>query len=237
MIKNPFKGKLVVFEGIDGCGKATQTKFLIRKLKQEGYKTKKIDFPQYGKKSAGLVEEYLNGKYGSAESVGPYIASMFYACDRYDGSFKIRKWLKQGNFVVCDRYIGSNIGHQGGKIKDNKKRKEYIKWLYHLEYKFFNIPKPTISFILKTTPQLARKLAGNTDDEEKKKKRKSYLGDKKQDLHEESFNHLKNALDAYSFAAKESPQDFEVIECIKDGKLLSKKEIHKKIWKKTKMIL
>lgn len=170
MIQNSHRGKFIVFEGIDGSGKSTQTKFLIKKLKKEGYKVAKIDFPQYGTKSAGLIEEYLNGKYGSSKEVGPWRASIFYACDRYDASFKIRKWLKEGKIVVSDRYIGSNIGHQGAKIKNKKERKKYLKWLFNLEYNIFGIPKPDISFILKINPELSRKMSPKIFDEEKKKK-------------------------------------------------------------------
>ncbi len=114
--KNTYLGKFIVIEGLDGSGKSTQSKLLTQYLRKEGYKVEKIDFPQHGEKSAGLVDEYLNGKYGSSEEVGPYRASVFYACDRYDASFKIRKWLKEGKIVVSDRYVASNVGHQGGKI-------------------------------------------------------------------------------------------------------------------------
>ena len=73
-------GKLIVIEGTDGSGKGTQTDLLISRLKNEGFEVEKADFPRYGNKSAGMVEEYLNGKFGSADEVGPYRASIFYAC-------------------------------------------------------------------------------------------------------------------------------------------------------------
>ncbi|MCD6528042.1 dTMP kinase [bacterium] len=236
MAKDIYSGKLIVFEGLDGSGKSTQTKLLIEYLKKKGYKTAKIDFPQYGKKSAGLIEEYLKGKYGTSKEVAPYIASIFYACDRYDGSFKIRKWLKEGRIVVCDRYFASNVAHQGGKIKNTQKRKKFIKWLYDLEYNIFKIPKADITFILKTSPELARKLAPKITDEEKKRKRKAYLGKKIRDIHEKDLNHLINAFNSYLELAKENPRQYCLIECIgENNKLLSPKIIHQKILDKLKL--
>lgn len=229
MYKNTYPGKFIVFEGLDGSGKSTQSKLLVKYFKKQGFKTAKIDFPQYGTKYAGFVEEYLKGKYGSAKEVGPYRASIFYACDRYDASFKIRKWLKEGKIVVSDRYLSSNIGHQGGKIKNKKERKKFIKWLYNLEYKIFGIPKPDITFILKTSPKLAKKMAPKITDKEKKKKRKKYLGSKIRDIHEKDLVHLSNALDSYLEAAKEFPRDFKVIECLENNKLLPLEVIHQKI--------
>jgi len=237
MQKSSYPGKFIVFEGIDGSGKSTQAKLLVKSLKRKNYKVEFIDFPQHGQKSAGLVDEYLTGKYGKANEVTPYQASIFYACDRFDASFKIKTWLKDGKVVIADRYIGSNIGHQGGKIKDTKERRKYFKWLYNLEYKIFKIPKPDLNFILKVPPEIAQSLSGKLTDKEKIAKKKTYLGKKKKDIHEKDLLHLKNTAQAYLDAAKEWPRDFKVINCFKNGKLLSPRIIHQEIWKIVKRIL
>lgn len=236
MTKNKKTGKFIVFEGIDGSGKSTQTKLLAKYLKRKGYKTAFIDFPQHGQKSAGLVDEYLTGKYGEAKEVTPYQASLFYACDRYDASFKIRKWLKEGKIIIADRYIGSNVGHQGGKIKNPNERKKYLKWLYNLEYRIFKIPKPDINFILKVQPKTAYALCQRITDKKKLAEKKAYLGSKK-DIHEKDLNHLENTEKAYLFAAKEFPEDFKVIDCFDGGVLLPPGAIHQKILQVVKKII
>ena len=142
------RGKFIVFEGIDGSGKATQVKLLKEHLEREGFKVEKIDFPRHGENPAFFVDKYLTGKYGTAEEVGPYRGSIFYALDRYDASFKINDWLKEGKIVLIDRYVASNIGHQGGKITDKEERKKFFRWLYDLEYNIFKIPRPDFTFIL-----------------------------------------------------------------------------------------
>ncbi len=223
--------KFIVVEGPDGSGKATQTELIINHLKGKGVKVKKIDFPQYGEKAAGLVEEYLNGKYGTAKEVGAYRASIFYACDRYDASFKIKQWINDGYLVVADRYIASNVAHQGGKIADKKKRKEYLNWLYHLEYEIFEIPKPDFTIILKTSVELSHQLSSDIKNEEKRKKKELYLKGKKRDIHEEDKEHLQDSLNVYLEMADEYPSDFVVIECIEEGQLLTPEKVHEKIIK------
>lgn len=230
-------GKFILIEGIDGSGKSTQTKLLVNRLQDNGFPVVTIDFPQYGKKSAGLVEEYLTGKYGHPEEVGPYRASIFYACDRYDACPKIKKWLEGGKIVVADRYVASNIGHQGGKIKDRKERKKFLQWLYELEYKIFGIPKPDITFVLRVPVRIAQALSGNVTDKEKEAKKKIYLGSKKQDLHEADITHLINAERSYLEAVEEFPEDFRVVECAKNNKLLPPETIHQKVWGETRKIL
>jgi len=238
MIKNFYPGKFIVLEGLDGSGKSTQSKLLIKHLKREGYGVEIIDFPRHGEKPAWLVDEYLRGNYGTVKEVGSYCASIFYACDRYDASFKIRKWLKNGKIVIADRYLASNIGHQGGKIKNRKERKKYFDWLYHLEYEILKIPKPNCSLILKTLPALSLKLAHKITDKEKKARRKAYLGRSgKRDIHEKDKKHLEDTLKSYLHAAKEFPKEFKVIECIENDKLLAPEVIHEKIWELMKEIL
>lgn len=224
------KGYFIVFEGSDGSGKATQAALLLKFLRKKRNNVKKIEFPQYGKKSAGLIENYLKGEYGSSENVDPYTASIFYACDRYDASFKIKKWLNQGYIVISDRYTSSSAGHQGGKIEDKKERTRYIKWLYDLEYNILKLPKPNISFILKTTPEFSYKLSIKNKNI-KNSKGLSYLGNKKRDIHEKDKKHLKNTIDSYDELAKKYPHEFKVINCISDEKLLSPDIIHQEIIK------
>lgn len=227
------KGKFFVLEGVDGSGKATQTKLLVEALAKKEYKVEKVDFPQYGKGSAALLEMYLNGGYGSAEEIGPYRASIFYACDRYDASFKIRQWLAEGKIVISDRYVSSNIGHQGGKIiKDKKEWEKYINWLYDLEYNIFKIPRPNYNFILKISPELSMKMSSHIKDSSKKQKRILYLGsDKEKDIHESDRQHLENTLKSYLAISKKFPREYEIVECQEKDNFLPIKIIHQKILK------
>ncbi len=219
-IKN---GKFIVIEGIDGVGKATQTKLLIEKLKIINPKLKIISFPQYNTKSAGPIEEYLSGKYGEAKRVSPYQASIFYAIDRFDASFKIRKWINEKSIVVSDRYVGSNMAHQGGKIKNQSERKKYFNWLYNLEYKIFNIPKPDINIILDAPAKIAQKLS-------QQRTEKDWKG-KNNDIHQNNLKHLEQARKIYLEIA-ENFSNFILIKCYKNKKLLNKQEIANLIWEK-----
>lgn len=225
-MKKKKKGLLIVLDGADGSGKATQAKILASKLTEEGYKVEKLNFPQYGAKSAGLVEEYLNGNFGAAQEVGPYRASVFYACDRYAASFKIRKWIEDGRIIICDRYVAANMGHQGGKITSRSERKKYFKWLHNLEYNIFSIPKPDINFILHIDARIAQKMVDL-------KEKRSYIKKGKRDMHENDLKHLCDAEKVYLEIAKNFP-NFELIECIRNGIVMSREEIGDLIWKMLK---
>ena len=227
------KGKFFVLEGMDGSGKATQTKLLTETLKSKGYDVVKIDFPQYGKGSAALLENYLKGEYGTSEEVGPYRASIFYACDRYDASFKMKKWLEEGKIIIADRYLASNIGHQGGKIVSKKEEwDKYVDWLHNLEFNIFEIPKPDYTLILKIYPELSMKHSNMIKDDEKKQKRIMYLGDdKKQDIHEADKKHLENTLKSYISISEKYPDSYKIIECQEGDDFLPIDVIHQKILK------
>lgn len=212
----------IMVEGTDGSGKGTQTQLLFDRLTAAGFAVEQISFPQYGERSCTMVEDYLNGKFGSAEDVGPYPASIFYATDRFAAAPKIRSWLKEGKIVIANRYVASNMGHQGGKIDDPEERKKYFEWNYHLEYTIFNIPKPTVNVILHMPAEVAQALVD-------KKDARAYLNGKKRDIHEDNIDHLKKAEQAYLDIAQTFP-DFTLIECTEHGNLLSKEEIHEKLW-------
>ncbi|MDA3840670.1 MAG: dUTP diphosphatase [Patescibacteria group bacterium] len=217
------KGLFISIDGADGSGKSTQIQILAERFRSLGYEVEIIKFPQYGKKSAGMVEEYLNGKYGDADNVGPYASSIFYATDRYDAKDQIKTWLTQGKIVLSDRYVSANMGHQGGKIDDEEKRKQFFEWLYNLEYEVFQVPKPDINIILHVSSNISKKLL---DELEKKK----YLENSKQDIHEASSNHLKNANRVY-LELNKLFDDFQLIDCSPDNLFLNKEVINQNIWK------
>jgi dTMP kinase len=224
------KGKFIIIDGTDGSGKATQTDLLVKKIRQSGQSVKVFDFPQYGKKSAGLVEEYLNGQYGSAREVGPYRGSIFYACDRYDASFKIRKYLEEGKIVISNRYVTANMGHQGGKIVNFKERKKYFDWLYNLEYGIFGIPQPDLNIILHVDAAIAQELVDN------KNVRNYIRGKKKRDLHEKDLKHLRDAEKVYLEIAK-TMKNFRLVSCTEDNHIMTREKISELVWKEVKKVL
>lgn len=227
---NNTRGKLIVIDGTDGSGKATQTQHLAERLINYGYQVEIADFPQYGEKSAYLVEEYLNGKFGTAEEVGPYRASLFYAYDRYTASFKIKKWIDEGKIVIANRYVSANMGHQGGKIKNSSERKNFFNWLYHLEYEIFNIPEPDLNIILHVGTEITQKLIDNKTD------REYIINGAKRDIHENDLNHLKQAEKVYLEIAQTFP-NFTLVECTKNNQILSRQKINDLIWQEVLKIL
>jgi dTMP kinase len=214
-------GKLIVIEGTDGSGKETQSRRLLERLAEAGIPTAYFDFPRHGEKPAAMVDNYLNGKYGPAAEVGSKAASVFYAVDRYDASFEIRKNLEEGKIVICNRYVSANMGHQGGKIKDRTARKEYLGWLEDLEYNIFGIPKPDLVVLLYVPYLIGQELVRN-------KAKRDYIVGSNMDIHEADPSHLKDAAVAFLEVAKE--KGWKVIDCAKDGKILPIEEIHKMLW-------
>jgi dTMP kinase len=223
--KTSTKGKLIVIDGTDGSGKTTQIGRLVNHLLEIGKDIVTADFPQYGTKSAGLVEEYLNGKYGSADEVSPYVASFFYALDRYDASFRIRTQLEQGKIMITDRYVSANMGHQGGKFDTREKRKQYFSWLDKYEFEVFGIPRPDLTIILHVPTDYTLETMRTRED-------KDYIESEGQlDIHEADVNHLRSAEKSY-LEMCELFSDFELIECVQNGRLLSISEIEKLVWEK-----
>jgi len=216
------KGKLIMIEGIDGSGKSTQTKLLIKKLKQQGKKVKTIHFPQHGQEVFGkLVDAYLNNEFGLAPKVDYRLASILYAGDRFETKKKINYWLTQGFWVILDRYTESNFGHQGGKVNNLKKRIEVINWLYNLDYNIFKNPKPNLVIFLDMPVKFVTKLM--------------HIMGKKQDGHETDQQFLKNSRQAYIQANKKYNY-WRSVQCIQYNKLLTINEIHDKIWRIVKKI-
>lgn len=210
------KGKLIVIDGTDGSGKGTQTNLLIERLKKEGHNVMLADFPQYGKRSATMTEDYLNGKFGTPEEVGAYRASIFYACDRFEASFGMREHLEKDGIIISNRYVSANMGHQAGKIKNIKERDNFLNWLNELEFEIFKIPKPDLTTLLYMPVEVGQKLVD-------RKGNREYVGGIKRDIHEKDLNHLKDAAEAYKYVAEKN--SWPIINCAPDGTLNSLRSI------------
>ena len=137
-------GRLIVFEGTDGSGKATQSRLLCEHLQRESIPYKNITFPRYGKPSAAMVQEYLDGNLGRRPGdVNAYAASLMFSMDRY-ASYK-QDWgayYEQGGLVIADRYTTSNAVHQTGKLPPEQ-RDGFLDWLFDFEYRLLGLPEPT----------------------------------------------------------------------------------------------
>lgn len=226
------RGKLIVIDGIDSSGKATQTKLLIKHLKRDGHKVKVVDFPEYYSNFFGkFIGHCLSEQYYNFVKVHPKIASVLYAADRFESKNKIKKWLEDGYIIVADRYASANQIHQGGKIENTEKRKSFIKWLAKMEYKIFKITKPNAIFYLDVSIPIVLKLIR----ERNKKKSRSYLG-KKEDLVEKDVKYLENSRKSAIWLA-ETQKGWIKIECVKNGVLNTRENIHKKIYEKIKKVL
>ena len=150
-------GAFIVIEGGDGSGKGTQALELVTRAMQHGYNVLHISFPNYGAPSAKFIEHYLNGKYGPARDVHPELASMLYAVDRFAVSEKIREHLrKPKSLVVADRYVASNLAHQGTKVKGKAERLKFYDRVFDIEYKTLNLPKPDLNIVLLVPSSIAQ---------------------------------------------------------------------------------
>ncbi len=212
----------LVIDGVDGTGKTTQLTLLKNRLEKEGCPLVLLDFPRYGEKSAGPVEDYLNGNYGSAAEVGPYRASIFYAIDRYAASLAVKRQLQEGKIILANRYVSANLCHQGGKIKDQLERQKFFAWAENLEYNIFAIPRPDLTLVLYLDPTIAQQLVD-------KKPPRDYLLGRKRDLHEADLGHLKAAAACYLALTADRP-DHQLINCAPTGALLTPEKIHEQIW-------
>lgn len=227
------KGKLIVIDGTDGSGKATQVDLLAKRLLKEGKKVKIVDFPEYYKNFFGeFIGHCLSEQYYNFIKVHPKIASVLYAADRFESSDKIKNWLKEGYIVIANRYVSANQIHQGGKIKNAKKRNDFIKWLNKMEYEVFGIPKPDITLYLSLPIDIVLKLLKTRDSS---KMRRAYLR-KKKDVHEADVNFLINSRKSALWLVKEVP-NFIKIDCAPKGEILSREDIHEMVYEKIKKIV
>jgi len=231
--------KLIVIEGTDCSGKETQTKRLLKRVELE-----KMGFPRYGTATGDIVgisylgkkylqeelfpdgidkldpkvQEYIRRSEGifpeGAANVDPLVALCYFGADRRYALPEINKILNSGSDLILDRYVASNMAHQGAKEKNYEDRQKLYKKLDYFEYEFLELPRPDLTIFLYMPYQYAAEL---------QKSRKEAP-----DQHEASEEHLVNAENAYLELA--DLYNFSKIDCVKSGKIRSREDIHEEVY-------
>ncbi|MDD3895608.1 MAG: thymidylate kinase [Bacilli bacterium] len=214
--------KLIVIEGTDLSGKETQTNLLIERLKLEKNLIEKFGFPMYDTPTGKIIGgSYLGKEHISkglfpegAANVDPKVAALYYAADRRYNADKIRELLNNNIDVLLDRYVESNMGHQGGKLITPKERLAMYKWLENLEYGLLELPRPDLIIFLYMPCQYVKELKKNREEAP--------------DQHEANLEHLKNAEKAYLELAE--LYGFCKVNCVENNKIRTKEDIHEEVY-------
>lgn len=215
-------GKLIIFEGLDGSGKGTQTELACQSLRQKGYDPLKITFPDYESESSALVKMYLSGQFGQKpDDVNAYAASTFYAVDRY-ASYKT-SWgaaYRSNSLIISDRYTTSNAVHQCSKLPPMH-WDGFLEWLFDFEYKKLGLPAPDAVIYLAVDPDVSQRLITER-----------YNGDQsKMDIQEKDTEYLARSRAAAEYCARKL--GWKRIECttVADGvkTIRSVEDIHAEV--------
>jgi dTMP kinase len=213
------RGKFIVIEGIDGSGKRTQLDLLARAFDQRSIPYGRVGFPNYQGFFGKLVARFLNGDFGSLDAVDPHFSALLYAGDRYESKPAMEEALAAGKNLLSDRYIGSNLAHQGARVAPEK-RAEFLEWLGNLEYKIYGLPAEDLVIYLYVPVDEADRLIG--------KRAKRQYTELRRDLQEADRRHLEAAARVYGELAQQP--NWVRIDCAdRDGKLRPPDQIHNEV--------
>ena len=214
------RGKLIVLEGIDGSGKRTQLDMLTRSLSERNVPLSQISFPRYDGFFGRLVARFLNGDFGPLDAVDAHFSALLYAGDRYEAKPGIESELAAGRTVLADRYIGSNLAHQGARVQ-REDRGDFIQWLKKLEYEIYSLPAEDLVVYLRVPVAEAHRLVGQKGARDYTKLRRDIL--------ESDIAHLEAATEVYDQLAEQP--NWVKVECFdaKVGALRSPDAIHAEI--------
>jgi len=144
-MKNPYSGKFIVVEGIDGAGGETQSSLLYNFFKKEKIPAEKLTYPDSKRPIGRLIHEFLHEKY----EFSPESQFLLYLADFLKDKEKILRWLKRGKIVISDRYFTSTLAYQCQGAFLREKALKIAKLL--------ELPRPDLVIYLKVSPQTSIK--------------------------------------------------------------------------------
>lgn len=214
------RGKLIVIEGIDGAGKGTQAELLARAFQERGVPFVRFSFPRYESSFGRLIARFLNGEFGPLPAVDAHFSALLYAGDRFEAKLELQAALNSGQTVITDRYIASNLAHQGARVSAER-RPEFVEWLRQLEHGIYELPAEDLVIYLRVPAKEGRRLVGL-------KSARSYTA-KRHDLQESDLLHLKEAALVYDQLAQ--APNWATVDCFdaESGKHRPPEEIHQDV--------
>lgn len=230
------RGKLIVIEGTDCSGKETQTSLLVEKLKEENILVERLSFPMYDTPTGKIIgacylgkehmcnELFINNEgwfKEGAVNVDPMVAIDLYAADRRYNMPKVINLLDQGVNVILDRYVGSNMAHQGGKILDKEERLKLFRTIEQKEYIINEIPRPDMTMFLYMPYEYAIELKKNREEVP--------------DQHEQDETHLRNAEKTYLELA--ALYNYTTVKCVNNNRLRTIDDINNEVYSKVKKLI
>lgn len=223
LMRDAVVGFLVAIEGIDGSGKGTQAERLVSRLTSEGIKTSLVSFPRYTQTTFGArVGEFLNGRFGALDEVDPFLAALLYAGDRFESRDHLAGLLATHEIVVCDRFVASNIAHQGAK-RTADERERLIREILTVEHQVFGTPRPDLTVWLDLPVAQAQELIA-------RKARRTYT-DSAADLQEADGDYLQSVAEVYEHLAATEPAWSRVAGC-QDGELRTVDDVGEDIFQR-----
>ncbi len=212
---------LIAIEGIDGSGKGTQAKLLQERLVVEGQRAALLSFPRYSETLFGeAIGQFLNGEFGALDEVDPFLAALLYAGDRSESKDFLLSLLAENDVVVLDRYVASNIAHQGSKATGVAQQK-LIQRIQTIEFEINALPQADMNILLDLPALEARKLISM-------KNKRDYT-DKEADLQEEDTDYLESVRKVYLQLATDT-KNWQLVPVLHDGELRTITEIGDEIF-------
>lgn len=221
---------IIVFEGIDGAGKSTQSQMLCDRLRGLKCTVREVHFPRLNESHFGeLIGSFLRGELGSNEEVDPRLVAMLYAGDRWGLSETLRTWCAANDWVILDRYYASNLAYQGAKIPAGEKREQLLEWIVSLELEYFKIPNPDCTLYLRTPPAFSEKrLEERRHDEERE-----YLQGK-EDIHEADIAFQREVRSVFDGLGARIANYITIACADENDQILPPEIIHKAVWELVK---
>jgi dTMP kinase len=220
-MNSPKKGRLVVLEGTDSSGKATQARLLADRLRAEHFEVELASFPRYESRFGVLVGKYLAGDFGPKEQLDPHAVAMLYAMDRFDFFSTLNGWLVEGKIVVLNRYKASNWAHQGARFESSKQQDAFIRWMMQLEAP---LPEADVTFFLEMPEVHAQALMENAD------RSADYRKGATRDQHESDVAYLKRTREIYARLCRRL--DWIRISCVTSSAVRDRGVVADEIWNK-----